>query len=158
MGWMCRFWNKMGEILGMRWAAKEAREERNIFIHRRKRACFAPLAVSGFLLVRPYDKKGRNMSQKTPLECSQKCWSSTIAQVLRSLIVKLVLLVLLATPTLLVGTSWQAHANTLVPTHVSMQAGVRRDRTPGRPQQLCFTASGRSFSGSERCDFSGSGK
>jgi hypothetical protein len=64
------------------------------------------------------------MLQKTTLEeRSQKHWPSKIAQGLRFRMVWLALLVVLAVlaiPTFLGGTSWQAHANTPVPAHVSM--------------------------------------
>jgi hypothetical protein len=95
------------------------------------------------------DKKGRNMLQRTTIECSLKRWPSTIAQMLRLRIVwqgllgLLVLLALLATLALLVGTSWQAHATTPVPAHVSMQAGGKPDRMSGSQLALggpfCFS-------------------
>ncbi len=76
------------------------------------------------------------MSQSTTVERSQNRWPSTIVQVLHYPIVWLGLVVVLATPTLILGTRWAVQANTPVPADVFMQSVVKRDGTLGW-HQLC---------------------
>ena len=76
------------------------------------------------------------MSKSTTLERSQNRWPSTIVQVLRLPIVWLGLVVVLATPTLILGTRWAVQANTPVPADVFMQSVVKRDGGLGW-HQLC---------------------
>lgn len=76
------------------------------------------------------------MSQSTTLERLQNRWQSTIVHVLHYPIVWLGLVVVLATPTLILGTRWAVQANTPVPADVFMQSVVKRDGNLGW-HQLC---------------------
>lgn len=76
------------------------------------------------------------MSRSTTLERSQKRSQSTIAQVLRTPIVWLGLVGVLATPTLILGTRLAVQANTPAPADLFRQSVVKRDGTLGW-HQLC---------------------
>ena len=76
------------------------------------------------------------MSQSTSLERSQNRWQSMIVHVLRSPIVWLGLLVVLATPPLILGTMWAVQSTTPAPADLFMQSVVKRDGTLGW-HQLC---------------------
>jgi len=77
------------------------------------------------------------MSLSTSLERSQKRWPSTILHVLRYPIVWLGLAVVLATSTLMLGTTWAAQSvNVPAPADLFMQSVVKRDGDLGW-HQLC---------------------
>ncbi len=77
------------------------------------------------------------MSQSTSLERSQKRWRSTNLDVLRYPLVWLGLAVVLATTTLMLGTTWAAQSvNAPVPADLFMQSVVQRDGNLGW-HQLC---------------------
>ena len=76
------------------------------------------------------------MSQNTSLDRSRSCWQSTIVHVLRHPIVRLGLVVVLATPTLILGTMWVIQSNTPSPADLFMQSVVKRDGSLGW-HQLC---------------------
>ena len=76
------------------------------------------------------------MSRSTTLERSQKRSQSTIAQVLRTPIVWLGLVGMLATPTLIVGTTHVLQHTTPAPADLFMQSVVQRDGGLGW-HQLC---------------------
>lgn len=76
------------------------------------------------------------MLQRTTVERSQKRSQSMIAHKLRSPIVWLGLVVVLAAPTLVVGTTWPVQAKGPVPADLFMQSVVKRDGALGW-HQLC---------------------
>ncbi len=76
------------------------------------------------------------MSRSTHLERTQNRLQSTIMHVLRYPIVWLGLVVVLATPTLILGTRWVVQANTPVPADLFIQSVVKLDGTLGW-HQLC---------------------
>ena len=76
------------------------------------------------------------MSQYTSLERSQNRWQSTIVHILRYPIAWLGLVIVLATPTLILATNWTAQVNTPTPADLFMQSVVKRDGALGW-HQLC---------------------
>ena len=76
------------------------------------------------------------MSHSTSLEHSRNRWRSTISHVLHYPIVWLGLLVVLATPTLIVGTTRVLQHTTPAPADLFMQSVVQRDGSLGW-HQLC---------------------
>ncbi len=77
------------------------------------------------------------MSQNTSLEDHwQSCWQSTLVRVLRHPLVLLGLLVVLATPPLMLGTLWVLQSNAPAPADLFMQSVVKRDGALGW-HQLC---------------------
>ena len=78
------------------------------------------------------------MSQYTSLERSQNRWQSRIAHILHYPVAWLGLVVLLATPTLILATNWAVQANTPTPADLFMQSVVKRDGALGW-HQLCPT-------------------
>ncbi len=76
------------------------------------------------------------MSHNTSLEHSPNRWLSAIGHVLHYPIAWLGLVVVLATPTLILGTTWAVQSNALAPADVFMQSVVKRDGALGW-HQLC---------------------
>ncbi len=77
------------------------------------------------------------MSRNTSLEEHlQSCWQSTVVHVLRHPIVPLGLVVVLATPPLILGTIWVIQSNAPAPADLFMQSVVKRDGALGW-HQLC---------------------
>jgi hypothetical protein len=76
------------------------------------------------------------MSQNTSLERSQNRWQSTILHILGYPVAWLGLVVVLATPTLILATNWTVQANIPAPADLFMQSVVRRDGSLGW-HQLC---------------------
>jgi hypothetical protein len=76
------------------------------------------------------------MSRNTSLEHLQSYWQSTVVHVLRHPIVRLGLVVVLATPTLILGTIWVIQSNAPAPANLFMQSVVKRDGALGW-HQLC---------------------
>src|SRR5579864_2221203 len=76
------------------------------------------------------------MSQNASLEHVQSCWQSTFVHVLRHPIVLLGLMVVLATPPLILGTMWVIQSTTPAPADLFMQSVVKRDGALGW-HQLC---------------------
>src|SRR5260370_34949883 len=76
------------------------------------------------------------MSRNTSLEHLQSCWQSTVVHVLRHPIVPLGLVVVLATPPLIMGTIWVIQSNAPAPADLFMQSVVKRDGALGW-HQLC---------------------
>jgi hypothetical protein len=76
------------------------------------------------------------MSRNTSLEHWQSCWQSTVVHVLRHPIVPLGLVVVLATPPLILGTIWVLQSNAPAPADLFMQSVVKRDGALGW-HQLC---------------------
>src|SRR5579859_7590359 len=76
------------------------------------------------------------MSRNTSLEHLQSCWQSTVVHVLRHPIVRLGLVVVLATPTLILATIWVIQSNAPAPADLFMQSVVKRDGALGW-HQLC---------------------
>src|SRR6266852_8128864 len=76
------------------------------------------------------------MSRNTSLEHWQSCWQSTVVHVLRHPIVPLGLVVVLATPPLILGTIWVIQSNAPAPADLFMQSVVKRDGALGW-HQLC---------------------
>jgi hypothetical protein len=76
------------------------------------------------------------MSRNTSLEHLQSCWQSTVVHVLRHPIVPLGLVVVLATPTLILGTIWVIQSNAPAPADLFMQSVAKRDGSLGW-HQLC---------------------
>src|SRR6266849_9213708 len=85
---------------------------------------------------RGHHEKGRNMSQYTSLERSQNYWQSTILHILRYPIAWLGLVVVLASPTLILATNWTVQSNAPAPADLFMQSVVKRDGALGW-HQLC---------------------
>jgi hypothetical protein len=61
------------------------------------------------------------MSRNTSLEHLQSCWQSKVVHVLRHPIVPLGLVVVLATPTLILGTIWVIQSNAPAPADLCKQ-------------------------------------
>ncbi len=76
------------------------------------------------------------MSQYTSLERSQNYWQSTILHILRYPIAWLGLVVVLASPTLILATNWTVQSNAPAPADLFMQSVVKRDGALGW-HQLC---------------------
>src|SRR5579859_4309435 len=76
------------------------------------------------------------MSQYSSLERSRSCWQSTIVHVLHRPIVRLGLVVMLATPILILATNWAVQSNAPFPSDLFMQSVVKRDGALGW-HQLC---------------------
>ena len=77
------------------------------------------------------------MSRSTSLkEHLQSCWQSTAVHVLRHPLVLLGLMVVLATPPLILGTIWVLQSNAPAPADLFMQSVVKRDGALGW-HQLC---------------------
>jgi hypothetical protein len=55
MAYDCKFWNSVGGILTIPWAAKRAGECRKSFEHCREFSLSAPLAASYWLLAHPFN-------------------------------------------------------------------------------------------------------
>src|SRR5258708_8860365 len=83
-----------------------------------------------------HNKKGQIMSQGTSLDRSPAQWRSTLLHMLRYPIVWLGLLVVLATPTLIVGIPRVLQHTTPAPADLFMQSVVQRDGGLGW-HQLC---------------------
>ena len=76
------------------------------------------------------------MSQYTSLERSRSCWQSTIVHVLHRPIVRLGLVVILATPILILGINWVVQSYAPSPADLFMQSVIKRDGALGW-YQLC---------------------
>ncbi len=76
------------------------------------------------------------MPQYTSLERSRSCWQSTIVHVLHRPIVRLGLVVMLAIPILILGTTWAVQSYAPFPADLFMQSVVKRDGALGW-HQLC---------------------
>lgn len=76
------------------------------------------------------------MSQYTSLERSRTCWQSTIVHVLHRPIVRLGLVVMLATPILILGINWVVQSYAPSPADLFMQSVIKRDGALGW-YQLC---------------------